>query len=223
MANPPSATLAKMNAAIDSLLDDGGGLTRTLSSLFEQMEQAEDEIQRSARRHPDSADLLYHSFGLLTPNHELMGTEFVYRSHCTELLERVAAGQDTRPGTAAEVCIACSEASQVAPLTATAAGLYARMWGQAFPGHGDQWDTAAEHYEALNGSQIDDLEAWARRKLAQVDQRITEIDCGGKHHGEPANCTARVPGKRGAAAAAGSEPDQTGQLDLFAMLTDKAA
>jgi hypothetical protein len=219
-----AAATAKMNAAIDNLLGDGGEFTRVLSGLFEQIEQAENEIQRAIRRHPESADLLYHSFRLLTPGHELMRTEFVYRSHCAELLERVVAGQDTRPGTAAEICIACCEASQLAPLTSTAAGLYARMWGQAFPGHGQQWDTAAGHYEALSGPQIDDLEAWARRKLAIGDRRITKIDCGGRHHGQPVNCTARVPGKRAAVAVvAGPEPDESGQLDLFTILTDAAA
>jgi len=168
----------------------GAGLVDGLAGLFEQMEWAEDEIEKAKRRHPDRADLIYHSFKLLTPTRDLMGTEFVYRSHCRELLERVAAGHDTRPGTAAEVCIACCDASMLAPLTETAAGLYARMWGVAFPGRRDQWAGTREHYEALRSSLIDDLEREAHHKLAQSDRRVTEIDCKGRHHGEPVDCTA---------------------------------
>ena len=177
----------KMAKALDGVL--GAGVSGMLAGLFEQMEWAEDEITKAQRRHPARADLIYHSFSLLTPKHELMGTEFVYRSHCAELLNRVAAGTDTRPGTAAEVACACCDASQVAPLTSTAAGLYARMWQQAFPGHGDQWTDSGEHYEALHGSQIDDLERWSRRKLAH-DDRTLDFDCGGMHHGETVNCRA---------------------------------
>jgi hypothetical protein len=63
-----------------------------------------------------------------------MRTEFVYRSHCRELLDRAARGEDTRPGTAAECCIALSETSLRVPLRTSAAGLYARMWTRAqFP------------------------------------------------------------------------------------------
>jgi hypothetical protein len=179
-----------MTATLEGTL---GGLDALLCGLFEQMEHAEDEIQAARRRHPQAADLLYHSFSLLTPTHELMGQEFVYRAHCRELLARVAAGQDTRPGTAAEVAIACSEASQVAPLASTVAGLYARMWGHAFPGHGAQWDDTAGHYEALYGSQIDDLERESRRKLAKSDRRVKDVECGGRHHGEPVTCSLALP------------------------------
>ena len=174
--------------ALDDLL--GGGLMGELAGIFERMEWAEDEIRQAQRRHPARADLIWHSFILLTPTHDLMSTEFVYRSHCAELLDRVAAGQDTRPGTAAEVCLSCSEASKVAPLTETAAGLYGRMWGVAFPGHADAWEDTREHYEALRSSQIDDLENEARRKLTRDDRRVTEVDCSGMHNGEPVACKA---------------------------------
>ncbi len=65
---------------------------------------AEDEIEQAAVRHPQAADDLFHCFRLLVPAFEARawGTEFVLRAHCRELLERVAAGQDTRPGTNAE-------------------------------------------------------------------------------------------------------------------------
>jgi hypothetical protein len=177
--------LPGMAAKMEGIL--GGGVFGMLAGLFEQMDWAEDEIGKAQKRDPAHADLIYHTFKIMTPSHELMGTEFVYRSHVREQIARAVAGQDTRPGTSAEICLACSEASQVAPLTETAAGLYARMWGRAFPGITDVWQQPREHYEALRGTLIDDLEAWSRRKLAQSD-RVIEFDCGGMHHGQAVNC-----------------------------------
>jgi hypothetical protein len=178
--------LPEMAAKMEGIL--GGGVFGMLAGLFERMDWAEDEIKAAQRRHPAQADLMWHSFKVLCSSHELMGTEFVYRSHCRELLGRVAAGQDTRPGTSAEIACACADASQVAPLTETAAGLYSRMWAVAFPDHGDDSFTETrEHYEALHAGQITELEAWSRRKLAQSD-RVIEFDCGGMHHGQAVNC-----------------------------------
>ena len=119
-----------------------------------------------------------------------MGVEFVYRSHARELLERVAACEDTRPGTAAEVVLLCSRASAVAPFHTSAVGLYLRMWATAFPDRADVAGSVLdrEHYEALRSDEIDDLEAVSRRKTAARDRRLalTELECRGQHHGEPA-------------------------------------
>jgi hypothetical protein len=184
--------MASMTTALDELM--GGDVGEMLAGLFERMEWAEDEITKAQERHRGKADLLYHGFKVLTPTHELLstGAEFVYRSHCRELLERVAAGQDTRPGTAAEIACQCRDASLLAPLTETAAGLYARMWTRAFPGHGEQWDDSHGHYEALHAAQIDDLEREARRKLANPD-RQTDAKCEGMHHGERVACRLAGP------------------------------
>ena len=183
------STLKGMTAAMGDLL--GGDLMDVLTGAFERMDWAEDEIARAQKRHPESADRIWHGFKLLCPENgtsERMGVEFVYRSHCRELLDRVAAGQDTRPGTGAEVCIACCEASALAPLTETAAGLYCRMWTVAFPGHRDVWTGAGEHYQALRGTQIDDLEREARHKTRAADRRQGDLECGGMHHGETVAC-----------------------------------
>jgi hypothetical protein len=184
--------VSKMTAVLDSWGMDGTGLGRMLAGLFEQMEWAEDEIEKAQKRNPAAKNRIYHSFKLMTPTHELMGQEFVYRSHVRELLGRVIAGQDTRPGTAAEVCIACCESSQVAPLTDTATGLYGRMWQAAgFPG--DQFEARQEHHEALSASQIDDAEREMRRKLAADDRVFGVDDCGGMHHGEQVACEFAKP------------------------------
>jgi hypothetical protein len=185
-------TNAKLTAKMDELL--GGNLGSMLAGIFERMDWAEDEIKKAQRRHPKQADRIFHSFKLLCSSHELMGTEFVYRAHCRELLNRVAAGQDTRPGTAAEVAIACCESSQVAPLTDTGAGLYGRMWKAAgFPG--DQWDMRQEHHEALSSSLIDDAEREMRHKLADADRKFGVDDCCGKHHGKQVSCEFAKPTK----------------------------
>ena len=117
-----------------------------------------------------------------------MATEFVSRSHYRELLDRLATGMDTRPGTAAEVCCACRDASLVAPLNSTAAGLYFRMWESAFPDMPPVTDRT-QHHEALEGSSIDALEATSRCTLAREDRLVADISCTGMHHGTAVPCT----------------------------------
>lgn len=108
----------------DMVLDLWLDVTRALEGVSRQIEWAEDEIQQAMERHPSERDILYRSFPLLNPTHKLMATEFVYRSHCQEILERLVTGADTRPGTAAEVCCLCCDMSLRAPLSSPAAGLY---------------------------------------------------------------------------------------------------
>lgn len=193
-----------------------------LATLYEQtrsevgaamaaLEWTDDEIEKASKRHPDEADKLYHAFGLIAPR-KGMGVEFVYRGHARELLERVAAGQDTRPGTAAEVCLACSEASLLAPMNTAGAGLYFRMWAQAFPGH-PAWDGQGEHqehYEGLRGRQIDEMEALTRRKLTDPSRRLSEVKCKGTHHGEAVVCRYAGAGVRSV-----DDDGEMGQLPLF--------
>ena len=156
------------------------------------MDWAEDEIARAIRRHSDHADALYHSFGLIRPRDigPGMGSEFVYRSHAAELLGRVAAGADTRPATAAELCLVCCEASLRTPLHGPTAGVYFRMWLRAFPDRPITPGQADEqvHYEKLYGTQIDDLERTLRQKAADPRRQLRDIDCPGKHYGIRVAC-----------------------------------
>ena len=122
-----------------------------------------------------------------------MSTDFVYRSHCRELLDRVANDEDTRPATAAEACCAMLETSQLAPLRSSAVGFYLRMWTAAgFPeieGHA----VDSEHHEALEKTVIDEHEQFVRRKLAVADRRLGEVTCEGRHHGEDVACVYAKP------------------------------
>jgi hypothetical protein len=124
-ADPPALDLGALIAE----------LTAQTAPVFEAMEWVEEEITRACRRHPRSADIIYHAFGVLAPRDigPGMGTEFVYRGHVRELLERVAAGADLRSATAAEICLALVETSLQAPMHGPAAGLYFRVWLAAFP------------------------------------------------------------------------------------------
>jgi hypothetical protein len=156
------------------------------------MEWAEAEIAAATGRHPGQADVLYHAFSVLTPRHvgPGMGVEFVYRGHVRELLNRVAAGADLRPATAAEICLALSAVSQLAPLHGPGSGLYFRMWLAAFPGHpvtADQADNQ-RHYEHLHGPQIDELEKTMRHKVADQQRQLADSACRGRHHGQGVSC-----------------------------------
>lgn len=159
----------------------------TTELIARQLAWAEDEIEAATDRHPAERDLLYHGHALLTPRFTAMTTEFVYRSHCRELLERLATGADTRPATAAEICCLCSDISLRVPFNTTAAGLYIRTWSAAFPDKPLENDNRA-HYEALKGAEIDDLEAFVRRKLADSSRMLRNVSCTGRHAGEPTQC-----------------------------------
>ncbi|MEU4418468.1 hypothetical protein [Nocardia salmonicida] len=167
----------------------GPEFTKTLTTTLTQQDWAEDEIRRAQQRHPDVADVLHHSFSLLTATHERMTTEFIYRAHARELIERVATGVSTKPGTSVEVVLLLMRASLVTPLNTTAFGLYLRMWRRAgLPDLGGPIEDLDGHYEAINASGIDDFEAIARRKLAKPSRVLTLVACEGRHLGEPADC-----------------------------------
>jgi hypothetical protein len=150
----------------------GGSFMEAFDSAMRGMEWAEDEIEKAGREHPEHVDLIWHSFHMLAPTHELMMTEMVYRAHCREILARVIAGEDTRPGTAAECCIACCQTSQLAPMNVAGVGLYMRMWKAAgFP----EIDYPVEHHEALRGEAINEHERTLRRQLSCESRQLPDV------------------------------------------------
>jgi hypothetical protein len=153
---------------------------------------AEDEIGQATERHPDAADDLFHSYVLLLPAiaSAAWSTNFVLRAHCREQLERVVAGEDTRPGTTVECLLAISEVSKAIPLGGAASGFYLRMWSTAFPGH--ELTDRGQHHEALYRDRIDQIEKWTRKKLAIPGRVLKGIECDGVHHGEPVQCKYRT-------------------------------
>jgi hypothetical protein len=199
MTTVPPVTPAQATAAaaelpqLGELLPIVQGLLSDLTGVFEQMLWAEEEIVAAQKRHPALADRIFHSWSLLVPKHDRMATDFVYRSHCRELLDRVARGEDTRPGTAAEACCAMLDTSQLAPLRSSGVGFYMRMWTAAGFPEIEGFAEASGHHEALEKPVIDEHEEFVRRKLAVEDRRLGDITCCGRHHGETVACAYAKP------------------------------
>ncbi|HEY3944413.1 MAG TPA: hypothetical protein VGL78_04230 [Solirubrobacteraceae bacterium] len=147
----------------------GGSLIDSVTAVFTAFGWAEEEIADAQSEHPAHADRLWHASILLRPTHKLLYREPLYRPHAREILARVIARQDTRLATAAECLVACSELSLVAPLTSSAAGLFSRMW--RLVGCPDI-DGAAEHYEELHASTIDELETETRTRLRDDSRKL---------------------------------------------------
>jgi len=144
---------------------------------------ADAEVRRAQARHPDQADLVYHAWPLLGRPYWLPPIPFVYAGYVRELLDRVAAGQDTRPGTAAEIALACSLVIDLKSAGALA-GLYHRMWLRAFPDDlaYEGQDSRAAWYEQDCRLEIDGYEAELRRRLTQPRRRLADgIICDGGH------------------------------------------
>jgi hypothetical protein len=170
----------------DDLLKD---VYDNVASAFALMDAAEEEILAAQLRHgerppdrdPDGRVVgergpLWRAFRLLSPTRPEMAG-FVHRSHCRELLDRVARGDDTRPATDAELCLALKDVTLATPVRSSTAGLYRRLFTRAFPEQAaEAFDGAADldHYEALHGEQMDEDEAWIRRRLAQ-DWRRADV------------------------------------------------
>lgn len=138
-------------------------------------EWAESEIEQAMGRHPDHADRIWHSFSLVVPTCDLVTfNETVYRTHCRELLERIAAAEETRLATAAECLPALREASRVAPMNPTGFGLYMRLREKAsLPPV--LMDGVGEHYEAIRGAAIDDAEHDLRTRLARPNRVLPGV------------------------------------------------
>ncbi|MEU3052203.1 hypothetical protein [Streptomyces griseus] len=139
------------------------------AQTFAQMGWAEDEIESARRRHKEKdRGPLWRAFALLKPTADRMTSEAVYRAHCGELLERVAAGKDTRPGSDIELVLALSRTSNAAPMNPSACCLYFRLMSRCLPRH---WARLSHvdlpAYEKVHGAKADEYEQWLRSKLRQ--------------------------------------------------------
>jgi hypothetical protein len=164
-----AASLTKLDA---TLFDGMGDL---IDMVLDQSVWAEDEIEAAQLRHGElDRGPLWDSFRLLRAEQQRPWPEMLYRAHCRELLDRVAAGIDTRPPTDAEKLAVLSAASQNAPLNSGAETLYfrigTRMLPDVFAQLGDVIDVQA--YEKVSGNRADDYEAQLVRKLSQPWRKI---------------------------------------------------
>jgi hypothetical protein len=160
----------RLATALTGLDTTFGAIADLLDSTLDQCAWADEEIEAAQLRH-DERDRgpLWRSFSLLRPTHDRPWPELVYRTHCRELLDRVATGADTRPATDAEKLAVLSAASQAAPLNGGAETLYLRLGTRHFPGifagAGEVLDIQA--YEKVHGSRADEYEAQLTKKLTQ--------------------------------------------------------
>jgi hypothetical protein len=118
-----------MNTPADTLMSLlPSSLAGALGSTFGQMAIAEEEIESIRAEYPERSGYLNKvGFLLCMPSPILReASDWTFRAHCREILERAATDQDTRPATSAELAIAFSETSLKAPLNPRGAGLYAR-------------------------------------------------------------------------------------------------
>ncbi len=151
---------------LKDLLNIPAGLT----SIFGLMEICEDEIKQAQARHPAQPDYLWqHGFLLCMPTGNMNHlSDKIYRRHCQELLDRLALGQDTRPGTRAEMLVAFEWCSHAAPLPDDWAFAYSTLFREVFPEQ-SEWVGIAGH-EAYNG-QVNEVLTDYRRKLT-VETRV---------------------------------------------------
>lgn len=155
----------------------GASLSRVMAGVFASVEIAEEEIARARDGAEwDSDDPLWQSFKLMRPTHDLMTTEFVYRAHCRELLERVRAGEDTRPGTDAEISLLISDGSQRTPLHGDVVALQMRIFARAYPEQAQEVFDDLSPYEHVHGQGADEWESKLRDKCRQGWRRLGADD-----------------------------------------------
>jgi hypothetical protein len=169
----------RTNASLDAARAIlGGPLTSILDGAFRKMEIAEEEIAKAKRRSPEHAERLHRAFLLLCPSEALASAaERLYRLHCRELLARVAAGDDTRTATNAELASVLSVLSLAAPLDRSATLLYWRIFGALLPKEAEELragigPVAADAYDETCAK---DLERTLRKKLTTLT-RVLEVD-----------------------------------------------
>lgn len=157
----------KLTVAFD-LLDHSGHMGRMTARVFDSMEWAEDEITKAQVRHPQHAVAINKAFIYLRPLQPM--TEGVYRAHCAELLDRIAAGVTTegkRQATNAELCLVFTSWSLQAPMAQDAVTAYRTCFIRAF-GH----DLAAEYrdiaYEDLDTYRQNEVDVFIDQARKQV-------------------------------------------------------
>ncbi|MER5352531.1 hypothetical protein ABT093_19640 [Kitasatospora sp. NPDC002551] len=142
-----------------------GALARQAAPAAEGWELAEEEISAARERHGETErGPLWNAFLLLQPSDVLESAPLLYRAHVRELLERVAAREDTRPATSAELLAALSAGSVQVPLSPSAVCLAARLVARLPPG-----DTLPVDVEVL------DIEGYERLFGAEADEHARQL------------------------------------------------
>lgn len=149
-----------------------GMLPGKVTTAFQQMEVAEEEIRGMSELHPSMARKLNEAFLALQPTKYLKNWERLYRPHVVELLGRVMERGDLRDPTAAEMLGVLAEASLVAPPASQAAALYFRLFQELFSGKAEEiWKTGGEASCVTRGEygrypgDVEELRETLRKKM----------------------------------------------------------
>jgi len=103
---------------------------------FQQMQWALDEIDAAAGRHgeTDKNGPIHSAFPLLAcVDQPYMAPEQIFRAHCVEMLDRVAAGENTQPPTEAEMFGLLVDVSKFQPFCGGLTALYLTLADKITP------------------------------------------------------------------------------------------
>lgn len=110
------------------------------------------------------------AFGLMCPPPILRGKcDVVQKAHFQELMDRVVAGADTRPGTRAECLCAMMGSALLAPLNTAGMVLTDWLFSQVMPGK----DLGLSHVREQWNGQRDDDYAVVQHKCAMPDRVVS--------------------------------------------------
>jgi hypothetical protein len=146
----------------DALVSVGGP---HLGAVGTMMGRAEDVIEQYKKKFP-LRDEVHWCFGVLNCPVCLYGLDLrLYDHHAGELIERVLAGQDTRPATDAELIAHLAAMAAKSPLRPAAVCLYTRLFKRVFP------HVKLDEYDmSLYDRDADELDALMRSKLAWAER-----------------------------------------------------
>lgn len=150
------------------------GLGNPLAAMrtnFQQMRWADDENTKAMERHGEAAPEGDAEGGPILRSYSLasvveqpyMAPERLFRAHAAEIYDRVARGEDTRPGTDAEVLGLLVDASLVTPFCPGMTCLYFRLVAKVLP------DMFAEFKAGTLGANGPDFDQEAYEKLHSED------------------------------------------------------
>jgi len=137
-----------------------------IARAFRQMKIAEDSIKRAQQKYSDKEDEIFNSFMLLQPGNALEGCpDTLYEVHCSEILDRVAAGEDTRPGTNAEILWIFHSTSLLGPTSADFGEAYRQVFAETFPDNELSTSKSFEMlgYESFPGAAKEIIEGTRKR------------------------------------------------------------
>jgi hypothetical protein len=134
-----------------------------LEFLFDCMRVAEEEIAAAIKKDNKRRGAIDETFkhACVTQPLRLKRSLTLYRAHVRELIARMVAGEDVRPGTKAEVLATLSEVSFAAPLPQQPYALFIRLFSEIYP----------QHMKAIGNPEWKKIEAWP----GSTDQLLNDL------------------------------------------------